>query len=121
MRFTKRRYAFGLFDRPDCTVGVLQLTERDLEQMIKCDRDSGGVARLGAAWYVSRPASRQPMAVEFSGFSSKLLALPMERLKVDLLRIHGVEATERDLADGGALPLVCSMATELLGGRRAMA
>lgn len=119
--FTKRRYAMVAVDRPQGTVGVLQLTERDLCLLEGLDSKTPESMRIGSQFRVWRSASRQPMSAEFLGFTEKILPVSQEALMVDVLRIHGIAATEADVRDGGLQQLVANRSLEAANPRRAMA
>lgn len=104
--FPRRGYFFCLVDRPGNAVATLQLTERDLQCMNSLDREAGGGTRIGSQFRVRRTKSRQPMELEFVGYTANMMALPLEHALVDLLRIHGVSCTEGDVRTGGHQQLV---------------
>lgn len=116
--YTRRRYAFVAVDKPGLAQGVLQLTENDvclLAKLAKCDPES---KMIGLQFRVWRSKSRQPLEAEFLGFTEELFAVPAETVMVDVMRIHGVRATEKDVSGGGFRSLISSRTMELIGNAR---
>lgn len=97
----RRRYAFVSVDRPEHLLVVMQLTEGDLCKLRNLVPSCEDMIPIGAQFRVWRPRTRQPMAAEYVGLTTNLLATPVESLLVDLLRIHGIMATEGDVRGGG--------------------
>jgi hypothetical protein len=119
--FPKRRYSFVAVDRPGSCLAVLQLTEKDWCLLSTLDNSVVGMTRIGSQFRVWRPASRQPMAAEYLGFTADLISIPQEVVIVDLLRIHGIRATEADVRTGGFRRLTAAKAHEAAKGRRVTA
>jgi len=116
--FPRRSYAFASVDRPGNTSAVMQLTERDLCTLSSLVPDQTTGIQIGCQFRVWRPASRQPLAAEYLGYTASLIEWPKETLIVDLLRIHGIRATEGDARTGGYRQLVRSRAGEVSRSRR---
>lgn len=119
--YTRRRYAFVAVDKPGLAQGVLQLTEHDvclLAKLAKCEPES---TMIGLQFRVWRSKSRQPLEAEFLGFTEELFAIPTESLMVDVLRIHGVRATEGDVRTGSFRSLIVGRTQELIGNARVTA
>lgn len=119
--FPKRRYCFVAVDRPGQAIALLQLTERDHSQCVSLDPSGEVTMRIGSQFQIRRKITRQPMEIEYCGFTENLLKMPEETIKVDLLRIHGIRATEADVHTGGARRLVQLRAAEASSTRRAFA
>lgn len=119
--YTRRKYAFAAVDRQGNTAATIQLTEGDV-CLLKGLGDQAGVGTtIGSAFRVWREKTRQPMKAEYCGFTAELILIPRERVIVDVLRIHGVAATEADVSSGGYRRLVQMRCADLIGGVRAMA
>jgi hypothetical protein len=115
------RFDEGLHGKPGLAQGVLQLTEHDvcmLAKLAKCEPES---TMIGLQFRVWRSKSRQPLEAEFLGFTEELFAIPTETLMVDVLRIHGVRATEKDVSSGGFRALIAGRTMELIGNARVTA
>lgn len=110
--FPRRGYFFVSVDRPGNAAAVMQLTERDFECMKNLDKEAQDTIRIGSQFRVCRTKSRQPMELEFTGFTANLVALHLEHVLVDLLRIHGVSCTESDVRLGTHQQMVRERATQ---------
>lgn len=119
--FPKRRYAMVSVDRPSNCLAVLQLTERDLCLLHGLDPQVEESIRIGSQFRVKRPVSRQPLVAEYLGFTANLVTVSQEIVMVDVLRIHGIRATEADVRTGGFRRLVQMRSLEAAKGRRVTA
>lgn len=113
-----RRYAMTVVDRPEQTLAVLQLTEGDLCKLARLDGQQDLVTRIGSQYRIWRPGERRPLEAEFLGFTENLITISKEMVMVDVLRIHGIRASEADVRDGGFLHLVQLRAAEVSRGER---
>lgn len=116
--FPKRRYAMLSVDRPGSCIAVIQLTEKDLCLFTSLDKAAEGTIRIGSQYRVWRPKERQPLIAEYLGFTANLTPISQEILMVDVLRIHGIRATEGDIRTGGFRSLVKARASEACHSRR---
>lgn len=113
-----RRYAMVVVDRPGQTMAVLQLTEGDLCKLARLDGQEDLTTRLGAQYRIWRPGARRPLEAEFLGFTQDLVTITPQMAMVDVLRIHGIRATEADVRDGGYLHLVQLASSQAARGGR---
>lgn len=119
--YTKRSYAFAAVDRQGNTAAIIQLTESDVCLLRGLGDQQGLGTTIGTSFRVWREKTRQPMRAEYCGFTPELILIPREKVIVDVLRIHGVAATELDVSSGGYRQLVKMRCLDQIGGRRAMA
>jgi len=61
------------------------------------------------------------MSAEYLGFTENLMEITAQMVTVDLLRIHGIKATDADVQTGGFRSLVRARAMESSRGRRVTA
>lgn len=119
--YTRRRYAFVAVDLRGGLLSTIQLTEGDVCTLTRLEPSKPDSMTIGSQFRVWREGSRRPMVADYCGFTPDLVTISFERLMVDVLRIHGVAATERDVSSGGHRQLAASRCWDLIGGQRAMA
>lgn len=119
--YTKRKYAFAAVDRQGNSAATIQLTEGDV-CLLKGLGDQHGVGTtIGSTFRVWRERTRTAMKAEFCGFTAELILIPRETVIVDVLRIHGVAATELDVSSGGYRRLVQLRCADMISGGRVSA
>ncbi len=116
-----RRYAMVAVDRPGQSMAVLQLTERDLCLLTTLNPSSPESMKIGSQFRVWRSESRQPMSAEYLGVTENLLVIPRETAMVNVLRIHGIRATEADVRTGGFRRLVALKVADMISPSKVLA
>jgi hypothetical protein len=69
-------------------------------------KTAGSSASVGACFELSRPVSRQPLFIKFAKFSANCTEVSQEVVALEILRIHQVLATQRDMESGHWVELV---------------
>lgn len=110
-----------MVDRPASTLATLQLTEKDLCLLVGLDPQREDTIRIGSQYRVWRQKERQPMTAEYLGFTEKLITIPQSTLIIDVLRIHGIRATDGDVQTGTYRSLVKGRAHQAAAGKRVTA
>ena len=109
----KRPFSFLGVQRTDGSAGIVRCTPRDVAAMEAAARANGDELSPGAVYGLSRPVSRQPLAVRWHSRARSPWVYSAERLALEVLRVHQVQATERDLEAGRWVELVIARADEI--------
>lgn len=96
----RRRYAMVSVQGEDGQLRTLQLTERDIATLSELDTAGGGALRVGSKYMVWRQGDREPLSAKWAGWADGCGEVCQDVVMLDVLRIHGVKCSERDLASG---------------------
>ncbi len=102
----KRPFSFAQFERQDGTFAILRATPRDVESLEGTAREAGEADYTGAVWALSRPKSRQPLAIRFLRRTPAPFVISRDVLAVEVLRMHSVQVTLNDIQAGTWVALV---------------
>ena len=116
----KRPSAFAYVDRVAHTTALLRLSASDIAAMSATAKHLNGDLVIGDCWKICRPKDRAPLAVEFVKHSPEILELTQDRVMLDVLRLHRIQATARDVAERTFMGLVLARSQEACGGSRSL-
>jgi len=109
----KRPFSFVGVQRPDGSAGIVRATPRDVAAMEAAARANGDELSPGAVYGLARPVARKPLAIRWHSRARSPWVYSPERLALEVLRVHQVQATERDLEAGRWVELVVARAEEI--------
>lgn len=109
----KRPFSFLGVQRADGSAGILRATPRDVAALEAAARANGDELSPGACFAIARPVSRQPLVIRWHSRTRSAWVYSPERLALEVLRVHQVQANERDLEAGRWVELVIARADEI--------
>lgn len=116
----KRPSSFAFVDRVAATTALIRLSATDLAAMSASAGHVNGDLVLGDCWKIARLKERQALSVQFIKHSPEIIELTQDRVMLDVLRLHRIQASARDIAERTFMGLVLARAEEACSGQRTM-
>lgn len=114
----KRGYAFSLVDVPQQGVQILRMSVSDFAKFVRPDPSSALELGIGDVFEIRREKERVPLTVRFVKSCSEIIQLSQEQLVLEVLRLHGIQATHADVRERAYWGLIQQRALEACGGQR---
>lgn len=118
----KRSYGFSIVDRPQDTAALIRFSASDvarLEASVRCT-DPARDLKVGDQFKIRREKDRVPLTVEFVTNSSQILELQPDFVMLEILRLHQIQASPRDVAERSFYGMICARAAQACSGQRSL-
>jgi len=118
----RRSYGFAIVDRPTQTAALLRLSATDVARLEESSRGTDPTRELaiGDEFWIRRDGDRKPLTVEFLKNSPQIVELDRDYVMLEIMRLHGIKATPRDIRERIYFDLVRARALEACGGHRVL-